>query len=1074
MQEDYHQNYHLSHTAANMSHHYQATAFQSHQHPTSSSIISNHATNTADIGFGINTDRYHHHHQLQLQGDEFEQYINQDPLDDTTTAFHPAASTATSTSPSSNPASALLVASASTSAPSASYIQHLENQFTNAHDVGTPPSETAINQQQHLPYHGSSSSIVQQQPVQQSIHNPHPSAMNAIPSSPDKAHQHHHHHQLIQQQQHQPQLQTPQSTSTAIPVEGQTPDPVASQKVLMWQNGIAYPTESLSSVPLHQQSQYRVQSSSTASAIPATYSNTAPYLRHVVSDQGGSLSSPSGGLSSVLARAYLDASRDLLRSPPSAHTHFSSGSSRTTNKKDKNDSNQYATIPAVQSAPPHTLHFHPPPQAIISFPLNQPGPVPVPIDLNPSASISRHHSMDMSFLRRDSSSSSSNITQHLSQQVFGGNSPPTNSGARQIQQQQQQPLNSVPSIQSTTAATFRTPNSNYWDDPATPARNIHARFQSASNVRGAPTEAFEGSPAKFSWDPHGRMTTMDSIASSQWVSQFSFKLFLFTLADFSHLLQLNNQSPVINDMYRFIDPLRPNFEMVNSADPSTSISSPVRNLSDLELASDVDLTGATRVCSVISIPPEFAASPPRVAGTVIQAPTPVRGESYKQPPSVFRQPLGQQSTTSHNEQPLYPHLRQSSQALGQQSQQHKPSLDDTRLPSIGGDGPLELEDDTESRRASTSTTTTTSSLPLVSPPDLQTSLPNITQHVQASESHPYACNSSSTPYYPQDTKIQGGKYGYRDYFAEQVHGSPASIVNPLALGDYLGNKIISPYPAGSLLFRDDSQRQTEPSSHKQWHNTATVDIPTVQMHRHTLNDNVPVRPEVTEQKRKRGPSLIGSLAAVDVGQASSSAIGRRSHSANETLAPSTGGRAYRRLSSPVLSVRPNELGDGGTLSDGDDDDDDNNDQEASENITQTSAHFSNISGGLYGSYPGSHNGFLQLPTVGSSSSGPLPGGHYASSSSVPSSSTSGSASQTPAESQPAHPAPPVPSTAHLVRTLPSDEDDPELGKPRRQKLRFAGDFYTPEWVRGEAAKKEGFCDLCQPGKWLQLKNSAFW
>jgi len=73
-----------------------------------------------------------------------------------------------------------------------------------------------------------------------------------------------------------------------------------------------------------------------------------------------------------------------------------------------------------------------------------------------------------------------------------------------------------------------------------------------------------------------------------------------------------------------------------------------------------------------------------------------------------------------------------------------------------------------------------------------------------------------------------------------------------------------------------------------------------------------------------------------------------------------------------------------------------------------------------------------------------------------------------------HPVPPPPDTSQLVRVVPFDEDDPDLGRPRRQKLRFASDWYTPEWVRGDAAKKEGFCDLCQPGKWLQLKNSAFW
>ncbi|KAG0308643.1 hypothetical protein BGZ99_001102, partial [Dissophora globulifera] len=45
---------------------------------------------------------------------------------------------------------------------------------------------------------------------------------------------------------------------------------------------------------------------------------------------------------------------------------------------------------------------------------------------------------------------------------------------------------------------------------------------------------------------------------------------------------------------------------------------------------------------------------------------------------------------------------------------------------------------------------------------------------------------------------------------------------------------------------------------------------------------------------------------------------------------------------------------------------------------------------------------------------------------------------------------------------------------RKQKLRYEGDQYTPQWVRNTGQAKEGFCDTCVPGKWLQLKNSAFW
>ncbi|ORZ14042.1 hypothetical protein BCR42DRAFT_417925 [Absidia repens] len=47
-------------------------------------------------------------------------------------------------------------------------------------------------------------------------------------------------------------------------------------------------------------------------------------------------------------------------------------------------------------------------------------------------------------------------------------------------------------------------------------------------------------------------------------------------------------------------------------------------------------------------------------------------------------------------------------------------------------------------------------------------------------------------------------------------------------------------------------------------------------------------------------------------------------------------------------------------------------------------------------------------------------------------------------------------------------------RPRRQKLRFEGDMYTPKWVRYNSQSKEGLCDTCRPGRWLQLKNSAYW
>ncbi|KAG6025560.1 hypothetical protein E4U41_001498 [Claviceps citrina] len=60
---------------------------------------------------------------------------------------------------------------------------------------------------------------------------------------------------------------------------------------------------------------------------------------------------------------------------------------------------------------------------------------------------------------------------------------------------------------------------------------------------------------------------------------------------------------------------------------------------------------------------------------------------------------------------------------------------------------------------------------------------------------------------------------------------------------------------------------------------------------------------------------------------------------------------------------------------------------------------------------------------------------------------------------------------------PPEEDmkpsDPSL-VPYEQDLRFEGDLYTPKWVRGHGNKREGWCGICKPGRWLVLKNSAFW
>lgn len=69
------------------------------------------------------------------------------------------------------------------------------------------------------------------------------------------------------------------------------------------------------------------------------------------------------------------------------------------------------------------------------------------------------------------------------------------------------------------------------------------------------------------------------------------------------------------------------------------------------------------------------------------------------------------------------------------------------------------------------------------------------------------------------------------------------------------------------------------------------------------------------------------------------------------------------------------------------------------------------------------------------------------------------------------------SSLHEEASNPPESDmnpsDPDL-IPHEQDLRFVGDLYTPRWVRGHGNKREGWCGLCKPGRWLVLKNSAFW
>ena len=74
-------------------------------------------------------------------------------------------------------------------------------------------------------------------------------------------------------------------------------------------------------------------------------------------------------------------------------------------------------------------------------------------------------------------------------------------------------------------------------------------------------------------------------------------------------------------------------------------------------------------------------------------------------------------------------------------------------------------------------------------------------------------------------------------------------------------------------------------------------------------------------------------------------------------------------------------------------------------------------------------------------------------------------------------------TPDLFVSLAADEVDPpnedmypedQSLTPYREEARFYGDLYTPKWIRGEGNSREGWCGMCRPGRWLQLKKSAFW
>ncbi|GAA5884250.1 hypothetical protein JCM6882_002195 [Rhodosporidiobolus microsporus] len=88
---------------------------------------------------------------------------------------------------------------------------------------------------------------------------------------------------------------------------------------------------------------------------------------------------------------------------------------------------------------------------------------------------------------------------------------------------------------------------------------------------------------------------------------------------------------------------------------------------------------------------------------------------------------------------------------------------------------------------------------------------------------------------------------------------------------------------------------------------------------------------------------------------------------------------------------------------------------------------------------------------------------------------------------PASPAPPVTPSGSATLAVPPT--------PYRQRLRFPGDLFTPEWVRGSGEEKEGWCGLCAAAeeeaegaevdeservgdlrrrRWFNFRSGAYW
>lgn len=59
--------------------------------------------------------------------------------------------------------------------------------------------------------------------------------------------------------------------------------------------------------------------------------------------------------------------------------------------------------------------------------------------------------------------------------------------------------------------------------------------------------------------------------------------------------------------------------------------------------------------------------------------------------------------------------------------------------------------------------------------------------------------------------------------------------------------------------------------------------------------------------------------------------------------------------------------------------------------------------------------------------------------------------------------------------LQSQSDEKEQHRHLQLRDRRSdSDFYSPLWIRGRGADREGLCPVCEPPVWLKIKQSAYW